>query len=139
MRRWTFILLGVVLLGACNTASPAFRGLPATRMSVQGSTFDVRVKGNSAEAIRVNSQYAPRTGPIHARAAFAMTQVSGCRVKAISGDQALATGRLDCGDRPTGWTAPPAPTSFSCVAIRQWLTPDQNGLYAEFDCDPYGG
>ena len=133
------ILCLLPLLAACNTAGPEFRGLPATQITVQGSTFDVRVRDERAEAIRVNAQYAPRVGPIHARAAFAMTQVSGCRVAALKGDQAQVVGRLDCGGRPNGWQPRPAPPSYSCVEIRQWLHPEQEGLYAEFDCDPYRG
>lgn len=134
-----FVLFLLPLLAACNTAGPEFRGLPATQITVQGSTFDLRLRGNRAEAIRVNAQYAPRVGPIHARAAFAMTQVSGCRVRALSGDQVQVVGTLDCGQRPAGWQPGPAPPSYSCVEIRQWLHPEQKGLYAEFDCDPYRG
>jgi len=85
------------LLVACNTPGPHFRGLDATRVTVQGSTFDVRVSGKLAEAIRINSEYAPRFSPIRERAGIAMAQVSGCRVKEVRGDQALATGILDCG------------------------------------------
>ena len=92
------LFLTLSLLGGCNTAGPAFRGLPATRVEVEGSVFDVRVQGETAEAIRVNMQYAPRFGPIKKRAATAMARVSGCKVKRVLGDQAQATGVLDCGD-----------------------------------------
>jgi hypothetical protein len=87
----------LVVLTGCNMPSPAFRDLPATRVTIEGSVFDVRQRRNRAEAIRVNPQYAPRFGPIKKRAAIAIQQVSGCRVVSISGDQALAFGRLDCG------------------------------------------
>jgi len=83
-------------MSACNTAGPHFRGLPATRITVEGSTFDVRVRDELAEAIRVNAEYAPRFGPIKLRAGIAMAQVSGCKVKDVRGDQAQATGILDC-------------------------------------------
>jgi hypothetical protein len=89
-------LVTCLALAACNTPSPGFRGLPATRVTVDGSTFDVRVKGEKAEAIRVNAEYAPRFGPIRDRAERAMAQVSGCEVKAIAGDQALAVASLSC-------------------------------------------
>lgn len=127
----------LLLLAACNTSGPEFRGLAATQVTVAGSVFDVRVRGDRAEAIRVNAQYAPRIGPMHARAAFAIQRVSGCRVSRMSGDQAQATARLACGARPPGWQPPQRPVSYSCVEIRQWLHPAQEGLYAEFDCDPY--
>ena len=92
----TFCLLLLSVLCACNTPSPPFRGLSPTRVTVDGSTFDVRVRGTHAEAICVNAEYAPRFGPIRARAAEAMAQVSGCRVVTVAGDQALALGTLDC-------------------------------------------
>ncbi|MFC6582974.1 hypothetical protein [Sulfitobacter aestuariivivens] len=94
------LLLCFGLLAACNTPGPHFRGLPATRVMVDGSTFDVRVRNNLAEAMRINMQYAPRFGPIRARAASAMAQVSGCEVTEVRGDQALAIGLLDCGNGP---------------------------------------
>lgn len=90
-------LLSLLLLLACNTPGPHFRGLPATRVTIDGSVFDVRVRGEMAEAMRVNVQYAPRFGPIRERAGRAMAQVSNCRVEKVLGDQALATGVLDCG------------------------------------------
>lgn len=131
------ILPVFLLLAACNTPGPEFRGLAAVEVTVAGSVFDVRVRDTRAEAIRTNAQYAPRIGPIHARAAFAIQQVSGCTVRAIKGDQAQATARLDCGKRPPAWQGPRGAVSYSCVEIRQWLTPAQAGRYAEFDCDPY--
>lgn len=95
------------LLAACNTPGPHFRGLKPVRVTVEGSTFDVRVRGELAEAMRINREYAPRFSPVRERAAIAMAQVSGCRVKEVRGDQALATGLLDCRKRGAG--KPPKP------------------------------
>lgn len=89
-------LILMALLAGCNTPSPAFRGVPVQTVSVDGSTFDVRVKAKTAEAIRTNVQYAPRFGPIKDRAAVAIEQVSGCEVRSISGDQAVAVAKLKC-------------------------------------------
>lgn len=86
----------LMLLAACNTPSPAFRGLPSTAVTVDGSTFDVRVADNTAEAIRTNVEYAPRFGPIKERATIAIERVSGCEVRSISGDQAVAVAKLKC-------------------------------------------
>ena len=97
--RLSFLLLALLVLTACNTPGPHFRGLPATTVTVEGSTFDVRVRDDKAEAIRTNMEYAPRFGPIRKRAAIAMAQVSGCRVKEVRGDQAQALGLLDCKGR----------------------------------------
>lgn len=124
-------------LTACNTPGPHFRGLPATRVTVDESVFDVRVRGDLAEAMRVNMQYAPRFGPIRARAAFAMEQVSGCTVKEVRGDQALATGLLRCKDRPSTWSRPVAPVSYGCVELRGWANEELGITHNEFDCDPY--
>ena len=129
--RWVLFFL----LAACNTAGPHFRGLAATRVTVAGSVFDVRVRGEMAEALRVNRQYAPRFGPIRVRAAFAMEQVSGCRVKEVRGDQAMALGVLDCGKRAEGWRPPAVPVSYSCVEVGQWAFGKGKG-WREFDCDP---
>lgn len=43
-------------LAACNTPSPAFRGIPVTRVTVEGSTFDVRRSGNRVELIRTSPE-----------------------------------------------------------------------------------
>ena len=94
MTRWLIPLL--LLLPACDGGSPHFMGITPTYVTVEGSTFAVRVKGDLAEAVRTNVQYAPRMGPIGARAARAMEQVSGCTVRDIRGDQALILGTLDC-------------------------------------------
>ncbi len=90
-------LLVVLLLSACGGPSPAFRGVPPTRVTVDGSVFDVRVDGNRAEAVRRNSEYAPRMGPIGVKAAFAIEAVSNCKVTRIDGDQAMIVARLSCG------------------------------------------
>ncbi|MCB1342498.1 MAG: hypothetical protein KDK24_15805 [Pseudooceanicola sp.] len=124
-------LAALLILAACNTAGPQFRGLTATRITVAGSVFDVRIRGDLAEAIRVNSQYAPRFGPIRARAAFAMERVSGCAVRSVTGDQAVALGKLACKDRPDHW--PPPATAYSCVEIATWTRGD---AWREFECDP---
>ncbi|WP_245510700.1 hypothetical protein [Antarcticimicrobium sediminis] len=92
------LIFCLVLIG-CNTPSPHFRGQAATRIAVNDSVFDVRLRWHLAEAIRVNPQYAPRFGPIRDRAGLAMALVSGCSVTKVLGDQALATGRIACPDR----------------------------------------
>ncbi|MCD2311937.1 hypothetical protein [Pseudosulfitobacter pseudonitzschiae] len=128
MRTYSLIFLGL-LVTACNTPGPHFRGLPATRVTVDGSTFDVRVRDRLAEALRVNPEYAPRFGPIRDRAGVAMEQVSGCKVTEVRGDQALATGLLDCGDGP-----PKQPIQADghnvCYTVRTM------GPLRDYRCDP---
>ncbi len=89
-------LLAFLVLAACSGGTPYFRGLPSTRIAVNGSVFDVRVRNELAEAVRVNTQYAPRLGPIRERAALAMMQVSGCPILDVSGDAAVTVGVLGC-------------------------------------------
>ena len=132
--RGLLALSTLVLFAACNTSSPGYRGVPPTRVTVEGSVFDVRVVGNRAEAIRVNRQYAPRFGPIQARAGQAMAMVSGCVVVEVLGDQAQAFGRLDCGDGP-----PPRridPQAVACEPIRGTLLKGVGEINAALDCYP---
>lgn len=90
------VVFCLCLLVGCNAPGLQFQGVAPTRITVDGSTFDVRVKGNLAEAIRVNAQYAPGFGKIRPKAAEAIRRVSGCRVKNIKGDQAQAIASLGC-------------------------------------------
>ncbi len=134
--RW--ILVFLLVLAGCDNPSPHFRGVPATRVTVDGSVFDVRVRGKLAEAVRINAQYAPRFGPIRQRAEFAMAQVSGCKVKEVRGDQAVAIGILACKGRSTEWVAPArAPVSYSCEEVDKWISQGAGVEYTEFECDPY--
>ena len=99
--------LSVLMLTACNTPDRPFRGLTPTRVEVEGSVFDIRVRGEFAEAIRVNPQYAPRFEPVRSRAAVAFAQVSGCRVVGVLGDQSQMTANLDCSDGSKRKLLPP--------------------------------
>lgn len=95
---WLFSVLILLLnVAACNAPSAHFRGLEPTRVTVQGSTFDIRQRDDLVEAIRVNSQYAPRLGKIGRRAEIAIEQVTNCPVKWIRGDAALLLAKLKCG------------------------------------------
>lgn len=96
-----FSLVLLVVLAACADPHPHFGAAKVTRVSVEGSVFDIRLRGNLAEAIRINPQYAPRLGPLRARAARAMATVSGCEVRGVLGDQTLMTGILDCAVQKT--------------------------------------
>lgn len=130
-----FILLFALVLASCNTAGPHFRGLEATTVTVDGSTFDVRVRGELAEAIRTNAEYAPRFGPIRERAGRAMALVSGCEVKEVRGDQAQATGILRCG-KGGKRTKSIAPVAVECVPVRGTEVKQLGGVAVEIDCAP---
>ena len=127
------VLIMLLMLCGCNTAGPHFRGLPATTVTVDGSTFDVRVRGELAEVIRTNSEYAPRFGPLHERAGRAMAMVSGCEVKEVRGDQAQATGILKCGKGDDAHK-PVASLALECVPVRVSSLKQLGGVLIEIDC-----
>ncbi|MEL6563410.1 MAG: hypothetical protein AAFQ59_03120 [Pseudomonadota bacterium] len=129
--RW-FVLFAV--LAACNTAGPHFRGLPATTVTIDGSTFDVRVNGRLAEAIRTNTQHAPRFGPIQQRAGRAMEMVSGCTVKEVRGDQAQATGILDCGKGGPVIDRLTPQGEYDCYTVDSYVSGATNELVLDLDC-----
>lgn len=131
----SFIPLLLLVLVGCNTAGPHFRGLEATTVTVEGSTFDVRVRGELAEAIRTNAEYAPRFSVIRERAGRAMALVSGCEVKEVRGDQAQATGILRCG-KGGKRTRPVIPVALECVPVRGTEVKQIGGVLVEIDCVP---
>lgn len=133
--RMRFLIICLLFLSACNTAGPHFRGLPATQVSIDGSTFDVRVRGEMAEAIRTNTQYAPRFGPIRDRAGQAMAQVSGCEVREVRGDQAQAIGILKCGNAGPK-PIPAVPVDLECAPIPGTATKELGGVSVLIECDP---
>lgn len=133
--RFLIALLALFFLASCNTAGPHFRGLPATTVSVDGSTFDVRVNGRLAEALRTNVQYAPRFGPIRARAGKAMEIVSGCTVKEVRGDAALATGILDCGKGGLPVDRQKRQGEYECLTVDSYVSPATNELVLDLECD----
>lgn len=85
------------LLAGCNAPGPDFRGIDPARISVGKSTFDVRVIGNRAQAIRLNPEWAPRRAATAPRGIAAIEVVSGCKVRTLGGDQAVMVARLECG------------------------------------------
>lgn len=133
-------LVPLLFLAACNTPGRPFHDVPPVRMEVAGSTFDVRVRGELAEAIRINPQYAPRLGALEVLAAFAMAEVSGCEVEGVLGDQAVMTGILDCGDSPERgnplWMGGMIPR-YDCLEVSQWAFENEGRSYSDFDCSAY--
>ena len=123
------ILLTLTLaLAACNTPSPAYRGIEATRITVGQSTFDIRVRDSHAQAIRINAEWAPNAASVAPRAATAIEQASGCQVARLRGDQAMLEADLKCGNSPI----PPAPTPrrYECDVERVIKG------FADLVCDP---
>lgn len=106
------VLILCVMLAACNTPGPGFRGIAPVRVTVGQSRFDVRVDGRRAQAIRVNPEWTLRFASVAPRGAAAIAEVSGCRVKRIRGDQAVMLADLDCGPDAA---LLPAGHAYDCV------------------------
>ena len=120
-------ITALIALAACNTPGLKFRGIAPTRISVGKSTFDVRVDGNYAEIIRLNPEWSPRLAAVAPRMVAAIEKVSGCKVRKLDGDQAMATAALNCG----GALEPlPASRSYECALD------DLDDDYADLTCDP---
>lgn len=130
--RW---MLSFIVLAGCDTPGPHFKGIDPVTITVEGSTFDVRVKDKLAEAIRTNSQYAPRFGPIAGRAQFAIEQVSGCKVKRLTGDQAVALGQLDCGRGGVASAPSSRIQDIDCYKIDSYLSPATGEVISDYDCN----
>ncbi|MGV6849750.1 MAG: hypothetical protein ACWA5A_15355 [Marinibacterium sp.] len=129
------LVLGLV--AACAMPSDHFRGQPVTRVDVEDSRFDVRVRGDLAESIRTGPAYAPRFGPIRYRAARAMALASGCEVTDVLGDQAVQVGLLDCGTgKPRKWGLA-IPPRYDCLEMPTGLTDGDGWELVDFECTPY--
>ncbi|MEM6759818.1 MAG: hypothetical protein AAF601_10105 [Pseudomonadota bacterium] len=128
------VLCLILVLAACNSAHPYFRGAPVTTLTIDGSTFDIRVRENLAEAIRTNPQYAPRLGPIRDRAQRGIEQVSGCAVKEMRGDQAQLTGILDCGDGGPRIDRLKPQGEYDCHVIDSYVSRATDQVFQELDC-----
>ena len=127
-----FRLLVLVSLTGCGIATRHFYGIEPVRVTVDGSNFDIRVRGRLAEAIRVNPQYAPRLGPLRARAGFAMAKVSGCKVSGVLGDQAVMTSILDCSDA----VQPSVHPDYDCIDVARWLQSRRTARTPDYVCSP---
>ena len=133
MKLISHLLVASALVG-CNTPLLGFRGVAPVTISVDGSTFDVRVGNLRAQAIRTNMQYAPRMGPIAGRAKAAIEQVSGCKVVQVGGDQALVTAALNCGKG----LPPPKPIGqdYECYSVGGLGVAGNNLNGLILDCTP---
>jgi hypothetical protein len=134
MWKWVSIL-GILALSGCDGPSPGYRGIHAQRISVGKSTFDVRIKGNRAEAVRQNVEYAPRPAAVAPRAVAAIEKVSGCEVTKLTGDQAQFFARLKCG---RGHVAPVLPDriEYECEIDDHYTNQGLGQQVTEMSCEP---
>ncbi len=104
-------------LSACDTPSAPFAVAPVQRVAVGGSVFDVRVADGWAEAVRTNTEWAPRRDSTLSRALVAIELASGCAAdrERIRGDQAVLRAGLDCAAGAGPASTPP---EFTCRPVR---------------------
>ena len=90
----------VLALCACDGPSGGFAGVAPVVVTSDGSTFSVRIRGDAAEAVRTNMEFAPSLAAVAPRAVDAIERASGCRVApgSVTGDAAMVRADLDCPD-----------------------------------------
>lgn len=95
---WRYSALSLVLLAACNSPHSAFYGVEPQTITVDGSTFLIRLKDGLASATRTNFEYVPKIGGTFPKATKAMEIASNCTVVpgSMHGDAAWMVARLDC-------------------------------------------
>ncbi|MEZ5716800.1 MAG: hypothetical protein R3D85_17610 [Paracoccaceae bacterium] len=129
-------LLSSVGLGGCNTPSPGFKGVAPVRITVGQSTFDVRVDGNRAEAIRLNPEWAPRQEAVAPRAVAAIETVSGCEVTKLGGDAALIEARLKCKGDARPMAIAPGRIEYDCDIDDVYVNRGLGEKITEMTCTP---
>ena len=119
LMRFLWMLLPLL---ACNTPSFEFSGVPAQRVIVSKSVFDVRMVGDRAEEIRINREWAPSLNYTAARFARAFEAASGCKLRPYSmqGDQVVMQARLKC-DIPRRSNPLPQRRSLDCSIFETTL------------------
>lgn len=133
---WKFVPVLLVFLAACDTAHPRFWGVEPVRITVGKSTFAVRVKGNEAEAIRLNTEWAPRMEAVAPRAVMAIEKVSGCKVVRLDGDQAQAFARLKCGKGAAPMAVRPGRIEYVCDIDEAYRYSGMDTAVADMTCRP---
>lgn len=118
-------LLSVLLLAACNTGGPGFRGIEPVKKEVDGSRFLMRFNGQLVEAIRTSHEIFPQFETVARKAGIAAHEQTGCIPHWIRGDAALMVIGLSCnGARP-----PPKPkrrARFHCDIYDTYAAPARN-------------
>lgn len=82
---------------SCDDGPSAFQGMPAQTVRHKNMKFDIRVRGQMIEALRLNSMAFPSTRQVRPIALQAMRQVVGCEdVAIIWADPSVALGFHAC-------------------------------------------
>ena len=134
--KWLIFLCFPAMLAGCDTPGPGFRGVTPVRMTVGQSSFDIRVDGNRAEAIRLNREWAPRLESVAPRAVAAIEKVSGCEVKKLDGDAALMVARLKCGKGAEAMEVLPGRIDYDCDIDDVYVNRGLGEEITEMTCTP---
>ncbi len=121
---------------ACDTPHPRFAGVDPVRITMGQSTFDVRVKGGEAEAIRLNAEWAPRPEAVAPRAVAAIERVSGCTVRRLDGDQAQFFARLKCSKDDRPMAVLPGRIEYECDIADAYIDRGLGEAVTEMTCTP---
>lgn len=87
-----------LFLSCCDTPGPRHIGVAPVRVEQGGMSFDIRMRGGMAEAIRTNAMWLPRHRDVARNGGQAIEQATGCRVAWLRGDPSVLLAGLDCGD-----------------------------------------
>ncbi|WP_158965315.1 hypothetical protein [Chachezhania sediminis] len=114
-----------------------FDGATVQQLTINGSTYDVRLAGRQAQAVRVDKDLMLGKGATMARAAVAMEMVSGCIVRNVYSDGIITTAGLKCRDmaklvRPE----PLQRASYRCLPLPNWV--EGQLKLAPYRCDLAG-
>ncbi len=97
---WSLVALLALVTGlaGCDSPSPAFSGLAARNVVVDGSSFAVRHNGHEAEAIRTSPEWRPPLGRTLLKGSMAIMLASGCPVDpdSLDGDTNIVRADLEC-------------------------------------------
>ena len=127
--RWHMALAALTLLAGCNTPGAGFMGVPAQRITVDGSTFDVRQDGDVAQALRVNHQWPARRDVVFPRAGAAIRAVTGCKVRRMTGDVAMIRASLSCAGQASPPPHLPRDRAYECEIVS--LRDGEGELYCQ--------
>ncbi|MFZ7092496.1 hypothetical protein [Primorskyibacter sp. 2E233] len=130
-----FLLLSLILvLCACDSAGPGFRGADKVQVDYEGSRFTLRRRGDVVEAVRTSPEFIPRFEAVARRAAIAAQIETGCHASWVEGDPAMMLIGLSC----NGAKAPAKPKRRKMLYCDLYDLSGRDGVYAgAMECGKY--
>ena len=135
---WSFVVLAALVFGlaACDSPSPAFQGLPARQVTIDGSVFSIRASQTKAEAMRVNREWRARGSVIVANGAKAIEIATGCKVKkrTLKGDTNIVRAGLSCPGATAQVKLPAPNVNLDCGLVSPLRKDAFGAETAQVDC-----